>query len=117
MTPLNQLKTIPDDQIQEWLRKVGKEHVSALVTALLGADEEVKNCVFRNMSERARAALKEDLEKMKIILNWAIKNRNICEFYYLKNYKSKDDLFSKVSVVSKISDEKIINIEVAALLR
>lgn len=79
--------------------------------------EEVIEEYYSGIVQTTLQPEKEDLEKMKIILNWAIKNRNICEFYYLKNYKSKDDLFSKVSVVSKISDEKIINIEVAALLR
>jgi len=36
----------------------------------------------------------EDLEKMKIILNWIIKNRNKVKIYYLKNYESKHSLFA-----------------------
>jgi flagellar motor switch protein FliG len=62
MGTLNQLKTMKDSQIQDWLRKVGSEHVDTLVLALSGADDDVKNCVMRNMSERARSALKADLE-------------------------------------------------------
>jgi flagellar motor switch protein FliG len=64
MGTLNQLKTMKDAQIQDWLRKVGSDHVDALVLALSGADEEVKNCVMRNMSERASSALKTRLEEL-----------------------------------------------------
>lgn len=36
----------------------------------------------------------EDLEKMKIILNWIIRNRNKVKIYYLKNYETKQLLYS-----------------------
>ncbi|HED08078.1 MAG TPA: hypothetical protein ENI57_08185 [Ignavibacteria bacterium] len=39
----------------------------------------------------------EDLEKMKIALNWLIKNRNNVRIFYLKNYNSKEELFSDLS--------------------
>jgi DNA polymerase III subunit epsilon len=39
----------------------------------------------------------EDLEKMKITLNWIVKNRNKVKIFYLKEYQSKEELFSKVS--------------------
>jgi len=39
----------------------------------------------------------EDLEKMKISLNWLTKNRNKVRIYYLKDFSSKEDLFSAVS--------------------
>ena len=39
----------------------------------------------------------EDLEKMKIILNWIVKNRNKVRAFYLKDYQSKEDLFNKLS--------------------
>jgi DNA polymerase-3 subunit epsilon len=39
----------------------------------------------------------EDLEKMKITLNWIVKNRNKVRIYYLKEYKSKKELFTKAS--------------------
>ncbi len=39
----------------------------------------------------------EDLEKMKIILNWTIRNRNKVKLYYLKEYSNKDELFKKIS--------------------
>lgn len=36
----------------------------------------------------------EDLEKMKITLNWIIKNRNHVRIYYLKDYESKQSLYA-----------------------
>lgn len=56
----------------------------------------------------------EDLEKMKITLNWLIKNRNQVKVFYLKDYKSKEELFKTISQESdKISsdDEEEIQIK------
>jgi DNA polymerase-3 subunit epsilon len=39
----------------------------------------------------------EDLEKMKITLNWLIKNRNKVRTFYLKDYTSKDKLYINLS--------------------
>ena len=39
----------------------------------------------------------EDLEKMKIILNWIIRNRNKVRAFYLKDYQNKEELFIKLS--------------------
>lgn len=39
----------------------------------------------------------EDLEKIKITLNWIIKNRNNVKIFYLKDYTSKDELYSMLS--------------------
>ena len=39
----------------------------------------------------------EDLEKMKITLNWLIKNRNKVRTFYLKDYKSKSELYTNLS--------------------
>lgn len=39
----------------------------------------------------------EDLEKMKIILNWVTRNRTQVKFYYLKDFSSKEELFLKLS--------------------
>lgn len=65
MTTLAKLKAMKDQDIQNWLRRIGSQGVSGLVIALLGADEEVHHCVYRNMSERARTVLKEDLDKYR----------------------------------------------------
>lgn len=42
----------------------------------------------------------EDLEKMKITLNWLIKNRNNVRLYYLKEYSGKEELYSNISSIS-----------------
>jgi len=39
----------------------------------------------------------EDLEKMKITLNWLIKNRSSVSSFYLKDYKVKDELYKNMS--------------------
>ncbi len=65
MNALSGLKTMTDPEIQNWLRKVEKAGVTALVYAMLGADGETRDCVFRNMSTRAVILLKADLLKYK----------------------------------------------------
>ncbi len=42
----------------------------------------------------------EDLEKMKIILNWIIRNRHSVKIFYLKNYTNKTALMSAVGEMS-----------------
>ena len=39
----------------------------------------------------------EDMEKMKITLNWLIKNRNKVRVFYLKEFKNKTELYSRLS--------------------
>ncbi len=39
----------------------------------------------------------EDLEKLKISLNWLIKNRNKVRIFYLKNFYSLDELYRAIS--------------------
>lgn len=39
----------------------------------------------------------EDLEKMKISLNWIIRNRNNVRVFYLKNYTAKKELYKALS--------------------
>jgi flagellar motor switch protein FliG len=50
-----------DRSVQRWLREVSLED---LAKALKGSSEEVKNKVFQNMTKRAAAMLKEDMEFM-----------------------------------------------------
>lgn len=47
-----------DDEIQTWLRKI---EAADLALALAGASEEVKHVVLRNLSERARSVLTQDI--------------------------------------------------------
>ncbi len=53
------LKDVDDRGIQALLREVSSE---VLVVALKGADEELKEKIFKNMSKRAAELLRDDLE-------------------------------------------------------
>lgn len=48
----------------------------------------------------------EDLEKLKIVLTWIIKNRNRVKVYYLQDYSNKQELFSKLN--DNASSEQVI---------
>ncbi|MFI5236663.1 MAG: exonuclease domain-containing protein [Ignavibacteriales bacterium] len=48
----------------------------------------------------------EDLEKMKISLNWLTKNRNKVRIFYLKDYASVDELYNAISI-NKASSKKV----------
>jgi flagellar motor switch protein FliG len=64
MTVLSALRSMTDGEIQGWLAKIGIDRVGDLEIALLGADEEVKSRVRRNMSNRAGNALRADMERL-----------------------------------------------------
>jgi flagellar motor switch protein FliG len=59
MFVFDNLKEVDDRGIQALLREVSSE---VLVIALKGADEEVKDKIFKNMSKRAAELLQDDLE-------------------------------------------------------
>lgn len=55
-----------DEEIQAWFRKVDLQaNADVLAIGLLAADDESKDRVFRNMSERASKALAKEIEKNK----------------------------------------------------
>ncbi|MGE5810095.1 MAG: exonuclease domain-containing protein [Ignavibacteria bacterium] len=52
-------------------------------------DDYFENAIkFNNLPDE------KDLEKMKITLNWFVKNRNKVRAFYLKNYNNKKELYS-----------------------
>jgi hypothetical protein len=57
----NDIAKLPDRMIQRILRELEPE---TLAKALSDADEDLKNCFFRNMSKRAAAMFQEDIEYM-----------------------------------------------------
>lgn len=59
MFVFDNLKDVDDRGIQALLREVSSE---VLILALKGADEDLKEKIFRNMSKRASELLREDLE-------------------------------------------------------
>ena len=59
MFVFDNLKDVDDRGIQVLLREVSSE---ILILALKGADEELKEKIFKNMSKRAAELLRDDLE-------------------------------------------------------
>ncbi len=59
MFVFDNLKDVDDRGIQSLLREISSD---VLITALKGADEELKEKIFKNMSKRAGELLRDDLE-------------------------------------------------------
>ncbi len=66
--------------------------------------EEVLDDYYENVNQLDKLPTEEDLEKMKITLNWLIKNRNKVRIFYLKNYRSKIELYSNLTQNRNWSD-------------
>ncbi|MBN1638130.1 MAG: hypothetical protein JW866_04130 [Ignavibacteriales bacterium] len=65
MENLNQLTTMSDKEIQDWLRKVSASvEINVLPTALLGVNEKIKSCVYRNMSINAKTAVQKYVQQL-----------------------------------------------------
>lgn len=62
MEILGKVKTMSNEEIMQWLRKVDSLN---LAIALLKADEKVKERIFENMSERAVNMLKSDIQNLE----------------------------------------------------
>jgi flagellar motor switch protein FliG len=59
MFTFDDLLDVDDRSMQELLRQVSSD---SLLLALKGADERLKEKIFKNMSQRAAEMLKDDLE-------------------------------------------------------
>ncbi len=59
--------------------------------------EETIDDFYENTNQLDKLPSEEDLEKMKITLNWLIKNRNKVRMFYLKNYHNKSELYSNLT--------------------
>jgi excinuclease UvrABC nuclease subunit len=57
----------------------------------------------------------EDLEKIKISLNWLAKNRNKVRIFYLKEFGSKEELFNAVSSNKASSKKSFKNFNIKRL--
>ena len=64
MHKLIELKTMTDKQTQAWLRKISTAtDTNTLPIALLGVNEDIKDCIFRNMSVYAKTMLKKSIHE------------------------------------------------------
>ncbi|MFN3872300.1 MAG: exonuclease domain-containing protein, partial [Ignavibacterium sp.] len=69
--------------------------------------EEVMDDYYSGTIRYENLPSEEDLEKLKIVLQWLIKNRNRVRVFYLKDYASKQELLNKLN--NNDSEEKFIN--------
>lgn len=59
--------------------------------------EEALDDYFAGTINLSILPCEEDLEKMKITLNWLVKNRNYVRVFYLKEYSNKEELYKRIS--------------------
>jgi DNA polymerase-3 subunit epsilon len=59
--------------------------------------EDALDDYFSNTIRTDINPTEEDLEKMKISLNWLTKNRNKVNIFYLKEFNSKEELFGALT--------------------
>lgn len=59
--------------------------------------EEILDDFYSGTINNDALPSQEDLEKLKIVLQWLIKNRNRVKIYYLKDYSGKQELFAKLN--------------------
>lgn len=59
--------------------------------------EEVIDDFYSGVIFNEELPTEEDLEKLKIVLQWLIKNRNRVNVFYLRNYKNKQELFENIN--------------------
>ncbi|MEJ5263209.1 MAG: exonuclease domain-containing protein [Ignavibacterium sp.] len=59
--------------------------------------EEVIDDFYSGVIFNEELPTEEDLEKLKIVLQWLIKNRNRVNVFYFKNYKNKQELFENIN--------------------
>ena len=91
----------------------GKIHIKNYVLGNGNFDEALED-YFTSTINLKYLPTDEDLEKMKIALNWLIKNRNKVRIFYLKNYSTKEELFSELSKFNSSrvhSENKIFEIQ------
>ena len=82
----------------------GKPFLKTYIHSKDGLFEDAIDDYFSGTLNLQIMPSEEDLEKMKISLNWLIKNRNKVRIFYLKDYTSREELYSAISRFSKFND-------------
>lgn len=75
----------------------GKYFIKKNSSTLIDSFENALDDYYSHTNRIDINPTEEDLEKMKISLNWLAKNRNKVRIFYLKDYSSKEELFSAIS--------------------
>jgi DNA polymerase-3 subunit epsilon len=76
--------------------------------------EQALDDYYSNTINLDQNPTEEDFEKMKITLNWLIKNRNQVRIFYLKDYQSKSELYNSISennAQQSGNNEKVIQVK------
>jgi len=82
----------------------GKPFIKTYIHSKNGLFEEAIDDYFSGNINLQIMPTEEDLEKMKISLNWLIKNRNKVRIFDLKEYRSREELYSAISRFSSFND-------------
>jgi DNA polymerase-3 subunit epsilon len=77
--------------------------------------DQAINDFYSNSINVVKMPTDEDLEKMKISLNWLIKNRNKVRIFYLKDYSSSEELFNALSNGMSRSKKSTLNFSIKKL--
>jgi DNA polymerase-3 subunit epsilon len=75
----------------------GKFYIKSYAKDNDGKFEEAINDFYSNSIILDNMPTEEDLEKMKISLNWLVKNRNKVRIFYLRDYDTSEELFTAIS--------------------
>lgn len=82
------------------LMKEGKIFIKQYLHNKIDFFDQALNDFYENNTNNKFIPSEEDLEKMKITLNWLIKNRNLVKTFYLKDYSNKQELYYAISSVA-----------------
>jgi len=94
----NVLFEITENQTKDYvLMRSGKIFIKSYLHNKSDLFEEAINDFYSDTINIKMMPTEEDLEKIKITLNWLIKNRNKVRAFYLKEFQSTRELFSAAS--------------------
>lgn len=103
--PINEAKVvfeISSDWANDYLLMIdGKIYVRKYLMDKKDRFDDALDDYFSNTISNENNPSDEDLEKMKIALNWLVKNRNKVRVFYLKNYISKQEFYGAMSAFKK----------------
>jgi len=94
----NVLFEITENQTKDYvLMRSGKIFIKSYLHYKSDLFEEAINDFYSDTINIKMMPTEEDLEKIKITLNWLIKNRNKVRAFYLKEFQNERELFSAAS--------------------
>lgn len=89
----------------------GKVYIKGYIYDNKNLFEQALDDYFNNTVFTKPLPTDEDLEKLKVTLNWLVKHRNRVKVFYLKDFNSKEELFANISSFKNYSTERVIQIE------